>query len=482
MPNKKKQMICPKCNNGQPGSFDIDNQNDLRDDLWTCKKCGHAGKKIIFEASQINPFTKEADGSFSDNRDKMPSNKGESGIYPFPKTRERTKKNRKKPESRLNSKLDPTEDENVRRVSMSNPFAKKVEKPEIKKSEVKESKANPFTKEAREFTYTEQQKDRKEDSKENMIFPEGRQDEKSKAKGGGEVKSDDEDTHGRYRKFDTIDRKEMRSSPNPKHIIPGHEEWENREVDHYYDGWVEDHIKNSGGSVPGSNTEKVMNLNDGERAHVPEFPTEAVYEALLEGRHELDGDLVKVIAEGNTYRIKKSDVDKILGKKAQFDPSLVRDDQPSGEIEEGPTEDDKINTILKAMKADVGGTALHQISANVNNALYLFYRENPDSLEGDYIDAQGFLNVGGEMECGGTMIASNNPFTKEARPMTKKEKETDSDESEDKMQTTEKRLESDEVNGGERIHKEQDKENQKKRKDVHAEGDDELEKESKKKK
>ena len=84
--------------------------------------------------------------------------------------------------------------------------------------------------------------------------------------------------------------------------------------------------------------------------------------------------------------------------------------------------------------------------------------------------------VEGPQECGGTMMANRNPFVKQARPITKEEKEADEEESDDKMQTTEQRLESDEVNGGERIHKDKNEKNQNKRTNVHAKDDERIDK------
>jgi len=474
MPNKGKK--CPNCGNNDPKQFNIKDEEDLRETVIICKKCGKKGTVNLFSVAAYNPFVRKADGHFSDQDMKLPSNKTDS---PNNKNnpavlhgRETDKKNRKKPESRINPKLDETENENTRRVSMRNPFVKKSqdineenslkaklvnhfneigkdtrhadkivrmidrgedpdkilkyfddvsdntfgiesvtdenswvsgyyqdivllyantgdtydstlcfdtenqeffwgswgdfveslesEKPEeddeieedeepeeepeegkgnwrihsMKNPFLKESNKkivnfgektlivdnpfirkakdlvehNPFIKKAREFKRTDQQLERKMDK--NMVFPESKQDVEDNDENKNTEKLQQQETI-----FDTVDRKDYRNSPDPKTFIPGYKEWYDREIDKYYDGWVDDHIENSGGKVVGSNTEKTMNLNDGERNHPPVFPTEAVYEALLEGRHQLDGDLVKVVAEEKTYTIKKSDVESILKKK-----------------------------------------------------------------------------------------------------------------------------------------------------------------------
>jgi len=533
MHDKNEKMICPICGNGKPNGFSLEHENDLREDLWQCKECGHAAAKMVFRSSNKNPFVKESEGNFSDNRDKMPSNKENVTTCPGVQTRDKARKRRRKPESRLDHHLDPTQDENVRRVSMSNPFIKenkitenKRDNPFAKKANYGNdndyvlddsgipqgrksptlpqrgqfkkndkvtvkgenpvdnslllpslmidailpdgrvllndgskrkkidlelvAKSNPFTKKARQFKKTKEQEERDEET--NQIFPEGFQGDGKleEGKGSGLNGSQQETV------FDTVDRKERRNSDNPRDFVPGYKEWEDREVDHYYDGWVEDHVKNSGGSVPGSNTEKVMNLNEGERAHVPEFPTEAVYEALLEGRHELDGDLVKVVAEGRRFTIKKSDAESILGKKIAF---------------RAPKDENEAAAFISwyNSKKNPEDTALDMSMVNIP-----FFRKK--------FEEWAKWNLPPEtMECnesGIAPIATGDSEVVEARKTTKEEKEEDSDESEDKMQTTEQRLDGDEVNGGERVHKDYDGKTQKKRTNVHSKDEIRLEKEA----
>jgi hypothetical protein len=167
------------------------------------------------------------------------------------------------------------------------------------------AKPNVFTKQAREFEFTEEQKKKRE--KTNMVFPEG--DFKEEGKGSGDSLP--------HSKFDSVDRKDNNTRPDPVDFVPGYEEWKNKQVDEFYDGWVEDHIRNSGGEIVGSNTDKVMNLEDGEREHVPEYPTEAPYEKLLESRHEFT-DYETMIANKTERVIKVADLSLIL-KQAQVD-------------------------------------------------------------------------------------------------------------------------------------------------------------------
>jgi hypothetical protein len=76
--------------------------------------------------------------------------------------------------------------------------------------------------------------------------------------------------------------------PNGK-IICGYKEWLKREVDAFYPGWVEDHIRKAGGEVVGSETNfgnRRMNLDEGERRHLPRYPEEKLIEKQLEERHQ----------------------------------------------------------------------------------------------------------------------------------------------------------------------------------------------------
>ena len=460
--NRKGKCCCPQCGNREMKHFSLEHENDVREDLMVCNKCGHQASKKAFTLSESNPFTKKADGNFSDNKDKQPSNKTCNPCNKNnPKvmhSRDNDKKFRIKPEERITK--DP---ENVRRVSMTNPFVKEsiveldsdtgivtspnksvgilskfkkddrvvlvgdkklddlqremgslmpaltvlevlgggkvrlsnqdivnekdIEKttlaernPFAKKSKIEENKmkkqseTNPFIKKAREFRLNDQQKERKKDR--NLLFPDGYlgDDEDRKEKGSGNgINGGQQETV-----FDTIDRKERRNSDNPRDFLPGHKEWEDREVDHYYDGWVEDHIENSGGSVPGSNTEKIMNLEDGERAHDPEYPLEAIYEKLLENRHNFNEDYVEVVAEGKTYKIKTADAQVIMDRGEQ-----------QGSL-------DEIERVIAAFREG------DQFAENlVRSSIANYFRTNPEQ-RGEF--------------CGGTsMMASTNPFTKNSK-------------------------------------------------------------------
>jgi len=216
--------------------------------------------------------------------------------------------------------------------------------PNLKKTEwfIKEqNSSNPFYKEAREFgDRSNYGKIMKEISDKNMVYPEQNdfinkktknKDSKEKSKKSDAPKATPNVDEGETSNLDstwsynTVDRKEYRSSPKPQDYIPGYKEWYDQEVDPYYDGWLDDHIENSGGSIPGSNTEKTMNLNAGEREHSPTFPAEAVYEKLLESRHNFDGDYTRIVAEGKSYLFKKSDVENIL-KTSFTHYQYLRDD------------------------------------------------------------------------------------------------------------------------------------------------------------
>lgn len=204
--------------------------------------------------------------------------------------------------------------------------------------------SNPFMKQAREFDdRSEHGKVMKQLSDHNMVYPEmpigsnvkSPDGKKEKDKTSTNDKSDlktpllnnsDSNKNLSY-DFNTVDRKENRSSPKAQDFDPGYKDWYDREIDKYYDGWLDDHIENAGGSVPGSNNQKTMNLDKGERAHAPVFPVEAVYEKLLENRHQFDGDYTRIVANGQNFLLKKADVEEILkvGGTLQQEMSLAKE-------------------------------------------------------------------------------------------------------------------------------------------------------------
>lgn len=68
----------------------------------------------------------------------------------------------------------------------------------------------------------------------------------------------------------------------------GLKQWMETEMDRYYPGWIEDRIKKAGGDVVGSETNygnRRMNLDEGERRHLPRYPEEKLVEKQLEERH-----------------------------------------------------------------------------------------------------------------------------------------------------------------------------------------------------
>lgn len=205
-----------------------------------------------------------------------------------------------------------------------------------------ESSTNPFVKTAREFKRSPWGTYMKDLSERNMAFPEvppkgkqNRQYSDSKVDGalskrpedlqgqeaahdkkGGQTPKDDSDnpTFGVF-DFNTVDRKEQRSSPKRRDLEPGQKEWESKELDPYYDGWVTDHIENSGGKVIGSNTpkENIMNLNGDEREK-DMGNRDMIYERLLEARHQFNDDYAFVNVADQTYKISKEAAKSIIGQ------------------------------------------------------------------------------------------------------------------------------------------------------------------------
>ncbi len=133
MEKKTKNYICPQCGNKEPKQFSLEHETDVRDNLVVCKKCGKKGAERLF-STVLKPVRAGTNGSFSDNMDKMPSNK------PVCVKKKKTRDNDM--EFRTNSEERVTKDpENVRRVSMINPFVKTK----------KIASYNPFVKKAFEL-------------------------------------------------------------------------------------------------------------------------------------------------------------------------------------------------------------------------------------------------------------------------------------------------------------------------------------------
>lgn len=86
----------------------------------------------------------------------------------------------------------------------------------------------------------------------------------------------------------------MKGGQDNGEIECGYKAWMMREMDRYYPGWVEDHIRKAGGEVVGSDTEhgnRKMNLEDGERRHLPRYPEEKLIEKQLEERQHYVPDV-----------------------------------------------------------------------------------------------------------------------------------------------------------------------------------------------
>ena len=212
--------------------------------------------------------------------------------------------------------------------------------------------ANPFIKEAREFKLTDQQKKRKwgedllneDKTKSDTSTP------SNKAAGSDKVSPiSPAFTDGTWKSynwhttFSPLDRLDARHAPNPVDFVPGYKEWYDREVDKYYDGWLNDHIENAGGSVPGSNTEKTMNLNDGEHNHPPVYPTEAPTEKMLETRHQFNDYETIIAANDKEYKFSLKDIETILRKNAGWLSKDPMDELKISEMARKVTEEAFLN-------------------------------------------------------------------------------------------------------------------------------------------
>jgi hypothetical protein len=99
--------------------------------------------------------------------------------------------------------------------------------------------------------------------------------------------------------------------PNGK-IVCGYKEWMAREMDRFYPGWVEDHIRKAGGEVVGSETEygnRRMNLDEGERRHLPRYPEEKLIEKQMEveKRHHYNHSTKMATKTANCHNCSRCD-------------------------------------------------------------------------------------------------------------------------------------------------------------------------------
>jgi len=323
---------CPRCGSEQ---YSIQHAGGGTSTFLLCKKCGYKAAPMAWQkrmemgdsfemaAFNMSKITKEAVFGIG-GTDVLPSSQ-----VPNPQKY----KGKRTTEFGREEYLKEEDPEETRAPHKT----KKVKNTEAKDmgfnfKKLSEKTVKPFNmkKIAREFRYTEEQIERKNIGK-NMVFPEGKLTDGEGGSESGKGSGSDE-----ARRFDTIDRKDMHSSPNPSDFQPGYKEWYEREVDKYYDGWLDDHIENSGGKVVGSNTEKMMNLEDDERYHAPEYPKEAVTEKLLESRHNFDEDYTRVVAEKGqgAALTQKAQTLTPQGIPAWQDPREVEGDIPAPGDEE----------------------------------------------------------------------------------------------------------------------------------------------------
>lgn len=318
MPKNKTKLQCPKCGSNQ---YSVQNAGGETTTFILCKKCGNKGTPKAWQnsmavgdsfnlASLISGLKKTADEGMGGT-----SNQASSRI---PEEQEIGKKTKPKEEKgKVNNKreevlrgedpevVDPKAGGKIKSMGDKNMTFNLT-----KISELNGNKSFNLNKVALVEKYTKEQQERRDLGK-NMVMPEGNQDIDSDGKDNKDgEKSDKYTSVEENRRFDTVDRKDMHSSPDPRVLIPGYKAWYNREVDKYYDGWVDDHIENSGGKVVGSNTEKTMNLKDEERYHAPVYPTEAPTEKMLETRHHFDEGYTRAVASNADDMKKESGVKK----------------------------------------------------------------------------------------------------------------------------------------------------------------------------
>lgn len=99
-------------------------------------------------------------------------------------------------------------------------------------------------------------------------------------------------------------------------VICGYKEWMAREMDKFYPGWVEDHIEKMGGEVSGSETNygnRRMNLDEGERRHLPRYPEEKLIEKQMEVEERHRNNIYKTKTAGKTFS-----TPSVLKREAQW--------------------------------------------------------------------------------------------------------------------------------------------------------------------
>lgn len=323
---KNKPMYqCPQCNSKQ---CQPQHAGLAENTIILCMDCGYQAKPVVFTKLHQKKMNLAGYTGVPGEAGLAGNNSGASDA-PSPEndptrlnSRDRAKKNRKRPERRLTETNPRNENPEVVLVAKLNHGGEIMKNPFVI-----ESTSKSMTKIAREFEFSKWRELMKEKA-DNLVFPEGGLGKAKNNKGDNAPTTQGPYGNKNYFDYDIVDRKEMWKSPNPEDFIPGYKEWVEEQVDKYYDGWLDDHIENAGGEIVGSNTEKTMNLNDGERNHAPVYPTEANYEKLLENRHEFNDDYKTMVAETKAGIRKAFFNNPFVTKIAQFDPVDIDLDKP----------------------------------------------------------------------------------------------------------------------------------------------------------
>lgn len=112
------------------------------------------------------------------------------------------------------------------------------------------------------------------------------------------------------KEFETYQEYLVHGGHDDGYVFCGYKDWLKREVDAFYPGWVEDHIRKMGGEISKGRTpyQGKLNLDPGQRRHLPKYPDDKLTEKRLQENknHKYDTN------EISTSKSKKKIISKAL--------------------------------------------------------------------------------------------------------------------------------------------------------------------------
>lgn len=116
------------------------------------------------------------------------------------------------------------------------------------------------------------------------------------------------------KEFETFSDYLIKGGHDDGFVFCGYKDWLKREVDAYYPGWLEDHIKKMGGEVPKNVTpfQHKMNLDPGQRRQMPQYPDMKTIEKRLENNHVYNDQRNIALAKLNEWQTKVAEIENSL--------------------------------------------------------------------------------------------------------------------------------------------------------------------------